>query len=567
MSLKAKVAAVLGTAALALTGCAETVTAPPAPSSTTASAPAPTTTSPAPSGDGTTAAATQSWGTPVAGDEFNYTGAPDPAKWNVYDSVGHAGNGIRSPQQVVVDGSKMVITGTPDGTTAGMSAKFDRRKYGRWEVRAAGSGDNEYHIVSLLWPDSGNWPCDGEINYAETTGVWNVIKFFQHYSCGNSQTSGSKPLDVSQFHNYAIEWTDRGIVGYVDGVEWFRDTNPAHLPPGPMHQTLQLDWFPDSTPDGPGEMRVDWVRVYDIPATTTTTLRGESVTFAAAGDMNPSGNTSTTSPSGKNAASIVADLNAGTLDHFLALGDFQYDKGTCSELTSYWNKLWGGAVAKTFWTTGPNHDVQPGVNDDVDRFMNGECAGATTKSATNTTLGRFQDALEWYAYDRGNWHILIAPTATWRYDTTRAQAMTAEMDADLKRAKAAGKHLLAVYHDPYFTSDTSSHTRFTRAKPWIDMFWYNGVRVLLSGSQHNYERTCPVNNADQCVANGMQQFQVSTGGIGLRAFTSNPAYVEKKFSDTWGHLRLTLNADGSYKWEFRPVSGGMQTDSGSRPAP
>jgi hypothetical protein len=29
-----------------------------------------------------------------------------------------------------------------------------------------------------------------------------------------------------------------------------------------MHQTLQLDWFPDSTANGAGEMRVDWVRVY-----------------------------------------------------------------------------------------------------------------------------------------------------------------------------------------------------------------------------------------------------------------------------------------------------------------
>jgi hypothetical protein len=207
--------------------------------------------------------------------------------------------------------------------------------------------------------------------------------------------------------------------------------------------------------------------------------------------------------------------------------------------------------------------VDPGVNDDVDRFMNGECL-STTKSATNTTLGRFQDALEWYSFDQGNWHFVVAPTAAWLYNTARAQAMTAEMDTDMKTAKAAGKHLAAVYHDPYFTSTTSAHTRFTQAKPWIDMFWANRVKVLLSGSQHNYERTCPVNNADQCVADGMQQFQVSTGGVALRSFTSNPAYVQRKFSDTWGHLRMSLKPDGSYTWEFRPVQGGMQTDSGSR---
>jgi hypothetical protein len=550
----------IGVAAIFLTGCTapspQPVVTTPAPAATSASATPTPTTVPT-----TGLAATDfNWGTPTAGDEFNYTGAPDAAKWSVYNSVGHAGNGIRSPQQVTVDGSNMVMTGTPDGTTAGMSAKFGRQKYGRWEIRAAASGDNEYHMVSLLWPDSGNWPCDGEVDYAETSGDWDSIKFFHHYGCSNSQTSTFKALDVTQFHNYAVDWSPNGTIGYVDGVKWFEDNNAAHQPPGSMHQTLQLDWFPDDSANGPAEMRVDWVRVY--AAGTTPPPSSESFEFAAVGDMNPSGNTSDASHSGKNAASIIDGLNDGSLDNFLALGDFQYDKGSCSALADY-NQLWGPAKAKMYWTAGPNHDAQPGKNDDVDRYMDGQCV-STVKSATNSDLGRFQDALEWYSFDKGNWHILVAPTATWRYNAARAQAMTSEMDANLKAAKAAGKHLAVMYHDPYFTSNTSSHNRFSEAKPWIDMFWENRVRVLLSGSQHNYERTCPINNADQCVADGMQQFQVSTGGIGLRAFTSNPSYVERKFSDTWGHLRMSLKADGSYTWEFRPVSGGMQTDSGSR---
>jgi len=552
----------LGVAAIVLTGCwgpspqpAETTSTPAVSSATASATPTPTT----PATD--SVATNLNWGTPTAGDEFNYAGTPDPAKWSVYNSAGHVGNGIRSPQQVTVDGSKLVINGTPDGTTAGMSAKFANQKYGRWEVRAAGSGDNEYHMVLLLWPDSRNWPCDGEVDYAETSGDWNVIKFFHHYSCSNSTTSASKPLDVSQFHNYALDWSPNGIVGYVDGVKWFEDNDPTHQPPGPMHQTLQLDWFPDDTANGAGEMRVDWVRVYEAGTTPQPLTSGESFEFAAAGDMNPDGNTSATSHSGKNAASIIDGLNDGSLDNFLALGDFQYDKGTCSALGAY-NQLWGPAKAKTYWTAGPNHDVEPGGHD-VDKYMDGQCV-STEKSATNSDLGRFQDALEWYSFDKGNWHILVAPTAAWRYDSGRAQAMTSEMDADLKAAKAAGKHLAVMYHDPYFTSNTASHTRFAKVKPWIDVFWANRVRVLLSGSQHNYERTCPINNEDQCVADGMQQFQVSTGGIGLRDFTSDPSYVERKFSDTWGHLRMSLKADGSYTWEFRPVSGGMQTDSGSR---
>ncbi|MEN3345022.1 MAG: hypothetical protein V7635_1598, partial [Arthrobacter sp.] len=46
----------------------------------------------------TQAAVVRGWGPVVAGDEFSYTGPPNPAKWKVYDSPGHEGNGIRSPK-------------------------------------------------------------------------------------------------------------------------------------------------------------------------------------------------------------------------------------------------------------------------------------------------------------------------------------------------------------------------------------------------------------------------------------------------------------------------------------
>ena len=221
-------------------------------------------TAPVPNVDGQTAAEMLGWGTAVAGDEFNYTGAPDPARWIVYDSPGHAGNGRRSPAQLTVNGTRLVINGTSDGTTGGMGARFDRRQYGRWEIRMAlPAGDDEYHGVAILWPDSEDWPCGGEVDYAENLGNRAVMNFFHHHSCANAQTSASRKIDVTQFHNYAVQWTPSGIRGYLDGVLWFQDTDRTHLPPGSMHQTLQLDWFPDASANGPAQMLVDWVRVYD----------------------------------------------------------------------------------------------------------------------------------------------------------------------------------------------------------------------------------------------------------------------------------------------------------------
>jgi hypothetical protein len=522
----------------------------------------------APSGDGTTAAAAHGWGRVRSGDEFDYTGPADPAKWLVYDSAGHGGNGLRSPAQVTVNGSRLVIDGTADGTTGGMSAKFANQKYGRWETRmAVPVGDNEYHGVSILWPDSGNWPCDGEINYAENLGDRTVMKFFHHYSCSNQQTQVSKAVDATQFHNYAVDWSPAGIVGYIDGVQWFSDTDPAHQPPGSMHQTLQLDWFPDATADGTAQMQVDWVRVYAAaggtppPAPTTG-----SVTIAAVGDMNGVRTTSTTSASGKNAASIGDALAAGEVESFIGIGDFQYDTAYCADYVNYWNKLWNRVKEHTYWVSAPNHDWQPGRNEDLDNFMNGQCPGDTSKSRINAVRGFISNGRP-YSFDKGNWHFAMLSSALWRYDEAEAQRVTTWLDRDLAAAKAAGKYLAVVYHEPYYTSNTASHTRASDHKPWIDVMDKHDVRLTLSGSQHNYERSCPVNKADRCVAAGMTAFQVSTGGVGLRAFTSSPAYITKRFSDTYGWLKLTLNADGSFSWKYVPVSGEMQTDSGTRAAP
>jgi hypothetical protein len=231
---------------------------------------------------------------------------------------------------------------------------------------------------------------------------------------------------------------------------------------------------------------------------------------------------------------------------------------------NYWQKLWGPTKSKLYWVSAPNHDWEPGRNEDLDDFMNGQCPGDTSKSAINTERGYIGNG-DPYARDFGNWHVAFLSSALWSYDSARANQVTTWLDNDLAAAKAAGKHLAVIYHEPYFTSNTSAHTRALNHKPWVDVMYKHRVRLTLSGSQHNYERSCPVNNADQCVDDGMTAFQVSTGGISLRSFTSSPSYIVRRFSDTHGWLQLALKDDGSFDWMYNAVEG-AGTDSGSRPA-
>ena len=217
--------------------------------------------------DGTQAATTLGWGPVVAGDEFSYNGAPDSAKWGVYNGAGHAGNGVRSPQAWNVSNGVATVSGDAAGTTGGMSAKFSQQKYGRWETRMkTNARDPKYHPVLILWPNNNASPNCAEIDYAEGNAETAKMKFFLHYACGGSdfQSTAAQAVDTTQWHNYAVEWTPAGITGYIDGVKTFTDTNPAHQPTVGMHQTLQLDWFPTGSPPHTTKMKIAWVRVYRL---------------------------------------------------------------------------------------------------------------------------------------------------------------------------------------------------------------------------------------------------------------------------------------------------------------
>ncbi|WP_344307959.1 glycoside hydrolase family 16 protein [Fodinicola feengrottensis] len=249
----------------------------PPPSSPPPSSPPPSSPPPSspPPGDGSTAAGNFHWGTPLpASDEFNYTGTPDSAKWGVYGGdgcvPGHDGNGRRCGNANYVNGSYLRQTGSSNGDTAGMASNLGQ-KYGRWEVRsriqaAPGANGNAYHPVLITWPDSDAWPSGGEYDYFEVNVGDDAGTAFMHHPTQSGVVQDeyhSGSLDLSQWHNYGFEWSPNGLTGYIDGQQWFHDTDPDVQAPGPMHQTIQLDnFFGDGMQQA--YFDVDWARVYSI---------------------------------------------------------------------------------------------------------------------------------------------------------------------------------------------------------------------------------------------------------------------------------------------------------------
>ncbi len=162
----------------------------------------------------------------------------------------------------------LTIDGDADGTTGGMAWSDSSQKYGRWEGRVrAPASDPSYNALLLLWPTAENFPVGGEIDFMEMTDhTRQKTNLFLHYGEDNSQVQGSVDIDATQWHNWAVEWTPKGVTAFVDGKQWWHTDDTSILPPGPMHLTIQLDWFPKGGGDvKPSEMQVDWVRQYALP--------------------------------------------------------------------------------------------------------------------------------------------------------------------------------------------------------------------------------------------------------------------------------------------------------------
>jgi hypothetical protein len=222
--------------------------------------------------DGTQAALVRGWGPVIFRDEFDYTGRPDPAKWGLYDGPGHAGNGRRSPSAFHVHDGMMTITGTANGVSGGTACRHRTGRGYRAEMRCrvyntANNGSRRYHPVLILWPDNNQWPEGAEYDFLETDEGSGEFGLFMHLPNHSPyrQDHESFPLDIQNWHNYAVEWNPaaRTLKAFVDGKQVYSGSGRVADAPGPMHLTIQLDHFGGTPRDA--KFDTAWVRIYERP--------------------------------------------------------------------------------------------------------------------------------------------------------------------------------------------------------------------------------------------------------------------------------------------------------------
>lgn len=231
-------------------------------------------------------------------DEFETEGLPDPAKWG-YD-VGDHGWGNNELEDYTradlknarVENGLLIIEAHADAsrpkgyTSARLVSKGKAAwQYGYVEVRAKlPQGRGTWPAIWMLPEENrfGGWPKNGEIDIMEHVGydtgrVHGTVHTEAFNHTKGTQKGGQRmvPDFSSEFHTYAIDWTEEKIDFFIDGTKYFTFENTRkgyqEWPfDQPFHLLLNIavggNWGGAegvATDIWPQRMEVDYVRVYD----------------------------------------------------------------------------------------------------------------------------------------------------------------------------------------------------------------------------------------------------------------------------------------------------------------
>lgn len=209
----------------------------------------------------------------------------DRGRWEVYDNPATNGVSRWSPDNVgVADGELRIVgRGTNPGGRGNAAGglcwcgRNGNQTYGMWRVRARLEPAKGYGQAFLLWPASGRWPVDGELDFAEVPhAAKNEVVGVVHWGDPpqGRYDDARLRMDLTQWRTYTVVWRPGLVRYYVDDQLFYDSTGRSRVvvPDDAMHLALQVEpgpfggshWVPSpdgSTPDS-NVTRVDWVELY-----------------------------------------------------------------------------------------------------------------------------------------------------------------------------------------------------------------------------------------------------------------------------------------------------------------
>lgn len=248
------------------------------------------------------------------------------------------------------------------------------------------------------------------------------------------------------------------------------------------------------------------------------------------------------STEGDEATAALLDDIEGTV---FTTGDNAYAKGTEGQFENCYDSSWGRHKSRTMPSLG-NHEYRIADAGGYYDYFSGH---------------EGESGEGYYSYDLGGWHVVVlnANCEDVAGGCGAGSAQEQWLREDL--AENPSDCTAAYFHQPRFSS--GEHGNIESVAPFWEALYDAGVEVVLNGHDHDYERFAPQDPSGQAdPAHGIRQFVVGTGGGGLDPFEEVQPNSEVRIAQTYGVLKLTLHPS-SYDWQFVPVEGSTQSDSGS----
>jgi hypothetical protein len=134
--------------------------------------------------------------------------------------------------------------------------------YGRYAVRFRADPIDGYKTAWLLWPASGVWPRDGEIDFpeGELDGAMSAFMHRMNGSSGGDQDAYVTNAGYANWHTAVIEWTPSSVTFILDDA--VIGVSNTRIPSTPMHWVLQTETSLNSVYPAPsiqGNVQIDWV--------------------------------------------------------------------------------------------------------------------------------------------------------------------------------------------------------------------------------------------------------------------------------------------------------------------
>jgi hypothetical protein len=295
-------------------------------------------------------------------------------------------------------------------------------------------------------------------------------------------------------------------------------------------------------------------------------LAAAALALAGIVGCGPSDAPAATSPTATESANVLPKAKPSDRPIVAAVGDIACETTQAVTQTSCQQAAVGNAITKlkpdSVWLLG---DIQY-LNGDLDQFKGSfGKAFAPLRNRWRPVVGNHEYATPdasgyykffgkaagpsqrgFYSFNLGEWHVVSLNANCDLIDCTSDSLQAKWLRNDLK--KNPSRCTAALWHQPLFSSG-KEHGNDPLVRPLWRILQNHHADLVLNGHDHDFETFARQDSYGKADPNGMIEIVAGLGGRSFYDFGKIQPNSKVRISDSFGFLKLRLNAR-SFDWSF-----------------